>query len=115
MKVFRCYITGSDGHFRDVALLEATSDREALKQAKALPATHAGFELWDGARLIYRELATAAMPIKMEDHPARVSYRASHKTVIKKLEHIAASIGETLWGARLPALAKSKEKRRPRN
>src|SRR5690348_11120472 len=100
MSVFRCYMTGSDGHFRDVVSLEATSDLDALKQARALPAAYAGFELWNGSRLVHRELTTAAapMPIKTETHPAAGSFQTDRKTVMQKLEQIAASIGEALSG-----------------
>lgn len=114
MGVFRCYITGSDGHFRDVVSLEAASDLEALTRAKALPKTHAGFELWNGPRLVYQEPAIADVPVK-EDDPIRDTFGTRLKAVVAKVEKIAASIGETFSGTQSLAVVRSKEKRRPRD
>jgi hypothetical protein len=53
----RCYFI-RDGHISAVAVLTATSDADAMKQAEALYEERAGhitgFELWDEARFVYR-------------------------------------------------------------
>jgi hypothetical protein len=107
-------MTDSDGHFRDVVSLEGASDLDALAQARALPTAYAGFELWNGPRLVHREPALADAAIKNQDQ-TRASFGAGLKAVRTKLERIAASIGETLPGMRSPAVARPKEKRRPRH
>jgi hypothetical protein len=113
MSAFRCYMTDAGGHFRDVVSLEAASDLEALTQARALPTAYAGFELWSGPRLIYCQPASARAGIKNQEQ-TKASFGAGLKAVRTKLERIAASIGDTLPGARSPAVARPKEKRRPR-
>ncbi len=113
MSAFRCYMTDSGGHFRDVVSLEAASDLDALTQARALPTAYAGFELWNGSRLVHHEYASADAAIKNQDKH-KTSIRAGLKAVRTKLEKIAGSIGETIAGARSPAIARPKEKRRPR-
>lgn len=115
MSVFRCYMTGSDGHFRDFVSLEAASDLDAVTRARVLTAAHSGFELWEGARLVHREVAAPAMPIKVADDPITAPFGTGVKAVLRKLEQFAASIGETLPGVRLLAVARPKDKRRGRN
>lgn len=119
MTVFRCYMTGSDGHFRDVVTLDAVSDLEALTRARALPTAHAGFELWSGSRLVYREPVVVDAPIREKEAepiqtPIQNRVGSGFRTVIGKFERIAGSIGENFSGTRSLAVVRSKEKRRPR-
>ena len=112
MSAFRCYMTDSGGHFRDVVSLEAASDLDALTQARALPTAYAGFELWNGPRLVYRETASADAAIKNEDKH-KTSIGAALKTVRTKLEKIAASIGETLAGCAIARNCQAERKTPP--
>ena len=119
MSVFRCYMTGSDGHFRDVVSLEAASDREALTLARALPVAQAGFELWNGSRLVCSEpriddAPRTDAPIKERD-PMQGTGAAVLQTVRPRLEQLAASIAETFWAARSLTVTKSKEKQSTRD
>ena len=119
MTVFRCYMTGADGHFRDVVSLEAVSDLEALTLARALPTAHAGFELWSGSRLVYREpvvtdTPTAEKAAKPIQTPVRYRFGPGFRAAIGKLERMAGSVGESFSGTRALAVVRSKEKRRPR-
>jgi hypothetical protein len=119
MTVFRCYMTGADGHFRDVMSLEAVSDLEALTLARALPTAHAGFELWTGSRLVHREPVVTDAPIGEKGaEPIQISIQnrvgTGFRTVFGKLERIAGSVGESFSGTRPLAVVRSKEKRPPR-
>jgi len=113
MSVFRCYIVGSDGHFRDVVSVDAASDIAALALARTLPAAQAGFELWDGSRLVHRQSAMTAAATPA-DKRAGPPLAASVRILLAKLERFAAAIGETLAGTRVLAVVRTKEKRRQR-
>jgi hypothetical protein len=119
MTVFRCYMTGADGHFRDVVSLEAGSDLEALTMARVLPTAHAGFELWSGSRLVYREPIVNDPPLTEKETkpiqtPVQYRFGTGFRAVVGKLERMAGSVGESFSGTRALAVARSKEKRRPR-
>ena len=60
MSYYRWYLMDSDGHIRDFNKVTADSDREALEVARRdlvrEEARSSGFELWEGRRLVHREV-----------------------------------------------------------
>lgn len=63
MTYYRCYLTDAEGHIRDFNKVVAGSDREALEttlRRLGPEQAFAGFELWQGPRLIHRETGQEA-------------------------------------------------------
>src|SRR5690242_10826503 len=55
MHAYRCYFLSGDDHIRDVEVLTAADDNEALAKAQYLIAERgyfASFEVWEGARCV---------------------------------------------------------------
>lgn len=54
LAVYRCYRLDKDGHFVDVALLDAFDDPEAIAEAWSIAQRvgWVGYELWDQARKV---------------------------------------------------------------
>lgn len=58
LKGYRCYFIGPNGHIAQRVEYEAQGDDQAILEARTKYAEsgwHAGFEVWDQARLVYRD------------------------------------------------------------
>jgi hypothetical protein len=57
MRYYRCYLLAADGHIAMAEILTCADDSDAARQCRNVFAAnrgHAGAEIWDGARQVYR-------------------------------------------------------------